>query len=80
MTLTQVSKSTHLEADHCHLDHRNKGEEVVVSLKPLLPQEEKEVEEEEVEAVAERQQQQAHEQGGMDRMVKQSLKKKQNIE
>lgn len=52
----------------------------MVSLKPLPPQEEKEeVGEEEMEVVAEAQQQQAHEQRGMDRMVKQSLKRKQNI-
>lgn len=51
----------------------------MVSLKPLPPQEEKEeVAGEEMEVVAELQQQQAHEQRDMDRMVKQSLKKKQN--
>lgn len=69
ISLTQVSKSPYLEADHCHLDHRNKVEVVVVSLKPLPPQEE------EVEVVKQ-QQQQEQEQKGMDRMVKQSLKKK----
>lgn len=79
-TLIQISKSTHLEADHCHLDHRNKVEVMVVSWKPLPPQEEKEeAEGEEMGVVAELQQQQAHEQRGMDRTVKQSLKKKQNI-
>lgn len=55
-----MSKSTYLEADHCHLDHRNKVEVVVLSLKPLLPQEEEEgvvVVVEEVEVVEGQQQQ-----------------------
>ena len=55
-----MSKPTYLEADHCHLDHRNKVEVAVLSLKPLLPQEEKEelvVVTEEVEVVEDQQQQ-----------------------
>lgn len=58
------------------MDHTNKVEVGVVSLKPLPPQEEEEVVVEEVEVVevvVERQQQQEQEQIGMDRMVKQSL-------
>ena len=61
------------------MDHRNKVEVVVLSLKSLLPQEEEGVVVvvEEVEVV-EGQQQQESEQRGMDRMVKQTLQKKQN--